>query len=346
MMLTDELLSATRKRFDRTVVGGEVQRTLTRETFTGPWAGPPVAWTDDDRFDEATYRADVARCCEAGVPGVYTAGTTGEFYAMELDEWKAVTRATVEECRARHKPVVIGCTSTYNLGAARRAAYAAEVGADAIQVALPFWMEIGDRQIVPFFKEVVDASDGLPLSIYETTRAKTTLTLDQHRAIKDAVPSYMMVKANGGTLGYTPEGCQALSEFVNVFISECKFAELGRVGAKGGCSAMVYWNPPVILSLWQLVEQRDWARADATCLRLTKLVEFLGEVFGPKGFTDTAFDRMGGVAGGFLKCNLHGRSPYPSATADDVETLRRWYREHFPEMLTLQCLLAEPQVAC
>ena len=193
---------------------------LTRETFTGPWAGLPVAWTDDDRFDEATYRADVARCCEAGVPGMYTAGTTGEFYAMELDEWKAVTRATVEECHAQGKPAMIGCTSTYNLGAARRAVYAAELGADAIQVALPFWMEIGDQQIVPFFKEVAEASGGLPLSIYETMRAKKVLTLDQHRAIKDAVPSYLMVKANEGTAGCTPEGCQALSEFVNVFVGE------------------------------------------------------------------------------------------------------------------------------
>ena len=74
---------------------------------------------------------------------------------MEFDEFKAVTRATIEECHARGKPVMIGCTSTYNLGAARRAAYAAQCGADAIQVALPFWMEIGDAQIVPFFKEVV-----------------------------------------------------------------------------------------------------------------------------------------------------------------------------------------------
>ena len=308
---------------------------LTRETLTGPWAGLPVAWTNDDRFDEATYRADVARCCEAGVPGVYTGGTTGEFYAMEFDEFEAVTRATIEECRALGKPVMIGCTSTYNLGAARRAAYAAEVGADAIQVALPYWMEIGDGQIAPFFKEIVDASGGLPLSIYETTRAKKILTLDQHRAIKDAVPSYLMVKANGGTLGYTPEGCQALSEFVNVFISEAKFGELGRLGAKGGCSAIVYWNPRVILSLWQQVEQHEWANADATCLRLTKMVEFLGEVFGSKGLTDTAYDRLGGAAGGFLKCNLRGRGPYPSATVDDIEALRRWYREHFPEMLVL-----------
>jgi len=43
---------------------------LTRETFAGPWAGLPVAWTEHDRFDEETYRADIARCCEAGVPGV------------------------------------------------------------------------------------------------------------------------------------------------------------------------------------------------------------------------------------------------------------------------------------
>ena len=217
--------------------------TLNRETFAGPWAGLPVAWTDDDRFDEATYRLDVAHCCEAGMPGVYTGGTTGEFYAMELDEFKAVGRATVEECHARGKPAMIGCTSTYNLGAARRAAYAAEIGADAIQVALPFWMEIGDAQIVPFFKEVAEASGGLPLSVYETTRAKKALTLDQHRAIKDAVPSYLVVKANVNTVGCTPEGCQSLSEFVNVFVGEDKFARFGRLGAKGGCSSVVYWNP-------------------------------------------------------------------------------------------------------
>ena len=55
-------------------------------------------------------------------------------------------------------------------------------------------------------------------------RAKKALTLDQHRAIKDAVPSYLVVKANGGTLGCTPEGCRALSEFVNVFVGEHEFA--------------------------------------------------------------------------------------------------------------------------
>jgi len=309
---------------------------LTHETFIGPWAGLPVAWTDNDRFDEETYRGDVGRCCEVGMPGVYTGGTTGEFYAMEYDEFQAVARATVEECHAQGKPVMIGCSSTYTLGAARRAAYAAEVGADAIQVALPFWMEISDDQIVPFFKEVVTASGGLPLSIYETTRAKRALTIEQHRAIKDALPGYTMVKANAGTVGCTPEGCAALSEFINVFVGEDKWGELGRTGAIGCCSSVVYWNPYVTLTLWQQMKQKDWASVDATCEHIHELITFLGTTFGPKGFTDTAFDRLGGVASGFLKTSLRSRGPYPSCTQEDIETLRRWYREHFPEMLRLE----------
>ena len=45
---------------------------LTRETFTGPWAGLPVAWDENDRFDEQTHRANVRACAQAGMPGVYT----------------------------------------------------------------------------------------------------------------------------------------------------------------------------------------------------------------------------------------------------------------------------------
>jgi len=308
---------------------------LTRENFVGPWAGLPVAWTANNRFDEATYRQDVANVCKAGVPGVYTAGTTGEFYAMEFDEFKAVTRATVEECHRYGKPSMIGCTSTYTLGVVRRAAWAAELGADAIQVALPFWMEMPADGIVPFFREAAAAAPGLALSVYETRRAKIALTLDQHRAIKEAVPSYLMVKANEDTVGHSPECCAELSRIVNVFVGENKFGSLGRCGARGGCSSMVYWSPKFILQLWAKVERKDWAGADADCGKIDKLLGFLFKQWGERGLTDTGYDRLGGVGGGFLKTNLTGRAPYPSATAEDVRIYRDWCRRNFPEMLEM-----------
>jgi 4-hydroxy-tetrahydrodipicolinate synthase len=306
---------------------------LTRETFIGPWAGLPVAWTDKDTFDEATYRGDVVRCCRAGMPGVYTGGTTGEFYAMEFDEFKAVTRATVEECHRLGKPAMIGCTSTYTLGAVRRAAFAAECGADAIQVALPFWMETPPAQVVPFFQEVARAAPGLALSVYETQRAKVVLTLEQHRALKDLVPAYLMVKANEATLGCTPEGCRELSRIVNVFVGENLFGSLGRCGARGSCSSIVYWAPQFTLALWRAVEAGDWPVVDAGCARLGQLLDFLFREWGERGFTDTGYDRLGGRAGGFLKTSLRARGPYPWAVAADAAVWQTWCREHFPEML-------------
>lgn len=308
---------------------------LTRDDFTGPWAGLPVAWTADDRFDESTYRADVARCCAAGVPGVYTGGTTGEFYAMEFDEFQAVARATVEECHTHDTPAMIGCSTTYTLGAQRRAEFAAGIDADAIQVAIPFWMKTGEAEIETFFSEVSKASGGLPLSVYETPRCKVMLSLDQHRALHARLPNYLMVKSTAGTIGSTPEGCRALSEFVNVFTGENRWQELGPCGVRGSCSSLVYWNPQVCFSLWRAVAEGDWETVRLLSEPISRLYAFLHEEFGRRGLTDTAFDRLGGLASGFLQTSLRSRGPYVSASPADVRVLREWYASEFPEMLQL-----------
>jgi dihydrodipicolinate synthase/N-acetylneuraminate lyase len=306
---------------------------LNPNNFKGPWAGLPVAWTDDDQIDEAAYREDVRRCCQAGVPGVYSGGTSGEFYAQEMDDFKLVARATVEECHSLNIPAMVGVTSISTRGACLRAAYAASIGADAIQVALPFWMEVPDDQVVPFFKAVADAAGGLALSIYETERAKKTLTLEQHQAIKKTIPLYLMVKANGGTLGYSQEGCQALSELVNVFVSENRWDTLCPLGATGCCSALIYWNPRVILTIWELVEQKKWEEAAPYFDRIAKLLNFLFKTFGDRGWTDSTYDATMGIACGFLTTSLRRQGPYPHATEADVQTIQQWLSQNDPEML-------------
>ena len=142
--------------------------TLTRDNLTGPWAGLPVAWTDDDRFDEPAYREDLAACCRAGLPGVYTGGSTGEFYALSGEEFQAVSRATVEVCHEYGTPAIIGCTDTCTSGARRKAAFAAAIGADGSQVALPFWLPVPADGFVLMMRQylpgpaILDGSYELP----------------------------------------------------------------------------------------------------------------------------------------------------------------------------------------
>lgn len=307
---------------------------LTKETFVGPWAGLPVAWTDENEFDEKTYREDVARCCEAGIPGVYTGGTSGEFYAQEWEEFQRITRSTVEECHRRAVPAMIGCTATSTNGAVRRARFASEIGADAIQVALPFWMEVADDQVLPFFQAVARAAEKAPLSIYETARAKKVLTLDQHLKIHDALPQYLMVKSNDGTIGDSHEGCRALSSVVNVFVGEDRWAELGPQGAMGSCSSVVYWNPRELLDTWSQVREANWPVVSRRCEKMKAVFKSLFAAFGKRGFTDTAYDRLVARATGFLKTSLVNRGPYASPVESDIGTVQQILRQCYPELLT------------
>ena len=306
---------------------------MTRKEMIGPWAGLPVAWDENLMFDEDKYRANVERTCKAGVPGVYTAGTTGEFYAMEFDEWKAIARATVEECRKLRTPVMIGVTSTYTLGAQRRAAYADEVGADAIQAALPFWMELDDRHVVPFFKAVTNACPGLGLTVYETLRAKKALNVEQHRAVCQSTGCYLAVKANVNTIGTTSEGCEQLSEFINVWVGENEWNRLGPHGAIGCASSLIYMNPPVLLHMFHLVLQKKWDELQPWTDLIDRLINEGLAPFVEKGFTDTACDRLMGVATGFLTMDVRSRGPYTSATNDDVCQMREWMEVNTPELL-------------
>lgn len=306
---------------------------LSRDTFTGPWAGLPVAWRPDGAFDEPTYRADVRACCQVGIPGVYTGGTTGEFYAVEIDEFARISRATVETCHEHNTPAMIGCSATSTRGVERRVEIAREVEADAIQVTLPFWIELPDAEVTPFFRSVAKAAGDLPISVYDTLRCKKRLTVAQHQEIHQAVPTYLMVKSNAGTVGDTPEGCAALSEFANVFVPEVRWQELVPHGAAGACSAMVYWRPELVLGLWQWMRSGDALRATPLLKKTKSFHDFLFAQFGPRGFTDTAYDRLVGTAVGILETSLPCRGPYPHANAADQDTVRAWCSENFPELL-------------
>jgi dihydrodipicolinate synthase/N-acetylneuraminate lyase len=306
---------------------------LRRATFIGPWTGVPLAWTDEDGLDEETFRADVARCCQAGAPGVYCGGSSGEAQAVEFDEFQLLARALVEAAHGQGKPAMVDCTSTYTLGALRRAEFAAGVGADAALVALPFWTEVGEEQVVPFFKEVGQAAGSLALAICDTLRAKKVLTVYQHHAIKEAVPNYLMVCATPGTVGLEVEGCKALSEFVNVFAGEQWWASLGPCGVRGSCSSLMGWAPRLAQGLWARLQAQDWQALEFASSRLAALQRFLALQLGARGCADTALDRTGAQAGNLLKAGLRNRGPYPSATREDVEALRQWCRRNYPELL-------------
>lgn len=81
------------------------------------------------------------------------------------------------------------------------------------------------------------------------------------------------------------------------------------------------------------MEERNWLEVERICKRLRGLHKFVVDSFAARKLPSTAVDRIGGLASGFLKISLRSRGPYQSASQEDVELLRGWYKDNFPEML-------------
>ena len=304
---------------------------LTLDSLKGMWAGLPVPWTEKDEIDEEALRENVRRICGVGVPGVYTHGTTGEFYAQTTEEWKRVVKATLEESRASGTPTQVGCTATWTGEVIRRVAYAQESGADGVQVAFPFWMQVTDDQAVRFLKEVTTAVPGVPVIIYNTGRSKKPLTVDLLKRIVEAGIPVLGCKHVRSVEEL--QTLQAVAPQVRFFVGEHELAGWWKYGARGCYSSLIYACPRFMLRYASLCERGD-PEAEAIARGLQQLItEYVLPRY-QRGMYDTAFDRLFATATGFLTGKLLlSRGPYDPPTARDVEDFRARCAHNLPQFI-------------
>jgi dihydrodipicolinate synthase/N-acetylneuraminate lyase len=308
---------------------------LTRDTLIGVWAGLPVPWAEDGTFDEATFQRDVQKCCEAGVHGIYTAGTTGEFYAQNFDEFKAITTALLAVTRENGTPTQAGCTGLCTRDVLERATFAVEAGADGLQIALPFWLALTDDEVVAFFRDVAAAVPGVPLIHYDTGRSKRRIEADLYRRLLDVAPDLMGNKYGDSDIARLAHLIRRVPE-INFFTGEHILAHAMMEGAKGSYSSLVYLNPRLLLHYFDLCQRREWEAAFAIQRQISVFFfDGLGPLLDDKGFMDSAIDRALGRLAGFLECGLECQPPYFHLSPDDFAALRAWTEANMPELLAL-----------
>ncbi len=304
---------------------------LTSDTLKGMWAGMPVPWTARDQVDEEALRENVRRMCRAGAHGVYTHGTTGEFYAQTPEEWRQVARVTVEECRPFGTPTQVGCTALWTAEVVRRVRFAQEIGADGVQIAFPFWLAVSDAEAVRFLKEVTGQAPGMPVILYNTGRSKKPLTTDLLKRLLDEDLPLIGCKGVAG-----PDEAAAfldLAPGLRIFVGEDKLADWWQAGVRGSYSSLVYACPKLMLRYFQLCEE-----GHPEAVEIGKGLQRLWEEFVvpllQEGFTDTAFDRTFAAATGFLTGELlSSRPPYRAASRGDVDRFRQICLRVFPRFL-------------
>ena len=110
---------------------------LTRDNLHGVWAAIATPFDDQDRFDEDVFRENIRRLHAAGVHGIYTTDSDGEFYAIELEEFKRVVKVFADETQRLGCPTMVGVTWCNTQGIIDRLKYAAAEASSGRTSAIP-----------------------------------------------------------------------------------------------------------------------------------------------------------------------------------------------------------------
>jgi dihydrodipicolinate synthase/N-acetylneuraminate lyase len=310
---------------------------LTAEEIKGVWAGITLCWDEAFGFDEQTYRSNVERALKAGVHGIYTTGSTGEFYALELEEFRRMVDIQAELCGAAKMPLQIGCCADSTREALQLLEYAAgkaEVG--AAQVVLPYWMELTDREVLQFFKDLHSACPDLPLVHYNIPRAKRFLGGDDYLKILEVAPSLVGVKYTfaGSNFGALQGALLQLPQ-LSFFVAENLLASAMQLGARGSYSSLVGTNPAFMLEMYEHASQGRWNEAIKMQQTAT---QFFDDAAGfilsrGEGAIDPVFDKGLGVASGCVLGSQRTRAPYIGWSDETVTAMRAWLKENYPQFL-------------
>jgi dihydrodipicolinate synthase/N-acetylneuraminate lyase len=317
-------------------MGGAMSR-LTADTLHGIWAGITMSWDDRERFDEASYRTNTEAMCRARVHGVYTTGSTGEFYALDFDEFRRMVDIQAEICGAHKMPLQIGCNSDCTRRTLQLLEYAAgkpEVG--AAQVVVPYWMELTDREMLQFFKDLYRTCPDLPLVHYNIPRAKRYLLGPDYRRVLDAAPNLIGVKFSyAGTNFGNLQDALLLTPGLSYFVGENLLASAMMLGARGSYSSLICTNPSFMLAMYDHAAHGRWPEAIEMQKVAARFFTEAGAFIESRGegTMDPVFDKGLAVAAGCAVGSQRIRAPYIGWSDETVLALRQWLRQRYPQLV-------------
>ena len=227
--------------------------------FNGLLFFPITPYQSDGEVDVTELAAHVKRGVDAGAGGVFVACGTGEFSALEQDEYAGVVRAAVEAVTGR-VPVFAGAGGPVRT-ARRFADRAKDAGADGILLLPPYLSEASGRGLVRYVREAT--REDLPTIVYNRANAR----FDEDSAVTVAgLPQVIGFKDGAGDLDLMARIVRAVRDRGNdpsfLFFNGMPTAEVTQrayraIGVPLYSSAAFAFAPAVALAYYDALERGD-----------------------------------------------------------------------------------------
>ena len=300
---------------------------MSARNWRGSFAIPMTPLDEQDRIDEEALRAELRFCIESGVGGIATPLMVSEFRLLSEDERRLMVRVAVEECRGTGIPVVANCAAVNTPLAVRYAAYAQEVGADAV-IAMPPYIHRPDWPTIRAYYQAI--SDAVEVPVWVQSAGVAPLSPEQIVTLCTEIEHVSWVKEEVPPSTHSISrlmavGCAAIEGVMGGGGGRYLITERAR-GAAGVIHACQFCD----------VVQRIWELLDAETPEATEEAEALYERLLPglmlEGLMGMAFAKEIMVRRGVLR-NHRIRTQAQPLDADDYREIDRAWRRIEPILI-------------
>ncbi|WP_068084912.1 dihydrodipicolinate synthase family protein [Polycladidibacter stylochi] len=300
---------------------------LTPNKLKGNWATLLLPLHGEDILWEILSK-QIGYYIEAGVDGIYSNGTAGEFYAQSYEEFCKITEMLAMACHEAGMAFQVGASHCHPQSMLKRVAFAARTKPAAIQVILPDWFPCNLETAATFLQKAACVAEGTPLVLYNPPHAKVNLAPHELRELFDATPSLIGFKLPR----LSDEICATnLQNDASIFVAGHFLATDSLKGARGSYSNVCCLNP-VATQKWTdacLASKPDAIELEGRIQLFMR--SYMAPFIEQKGYCNAAVDKFMASLGGWCPITPAMRFPYRSIPKEESFFLRKKLQTVLPE---------------
>ncbi|MCJ8014829.1 4-hydroxy-tetrahydrodipicolinate synthase [Paenibacillus sp. KQZ6P-2] len=178
---------------------------MKRQDMHGVIVPVVTPFSPEGELDPESYRNYASRLLTYDIQGIVINGTTGEAPTVTWEEVVKLAKITFEllERGKCSTPVIIGTGTNDTSSTVKRTENAAQIGADAVLVVVPYYSKPSQEGIIKHFEKVTEV--GIPVIAYEVpSRTGVRLSVDTARRIMD-MDGVIGIKDSSDSLELTAE---------------------------------------------------------------------------------------------------------------------------------------------
>ncbi len=229
-----------------------------------------------DELDHAGLERLIEHILGGGVHGLFILGTSGEAPSLSYRLRRELIERACKQVNGR-VPVMVGITDTSLVEALGLARHAANSGASAVVTSTPYYVPVGQPELVEYVKKLVGELS-LPLFLYNMPQmTKVIFELDTLKQVSH-LEGIIGIKDSSGNMDYFNKllELKRLRPDWSVLVGpESLLAETVHRGGDGGVNGGANFYPSLFVELYQAVREGNAARE----AELQKTVLQVGQIY-------------------------------------------------------------------